>query len=154
MGQKHGFCSLFKNLVINFYWIWSIMEFYIICCVPTQMSYLWKFLFLRYRPKCSQPIRLQDFLTKHISRKNQWYSLNFCMLIQIYINQKLIRKFLDGRDQKWVWPVWPQDSKIGCIFRMNWWNELIFFRGDANSGKQKVISMIFGWAWSKMGVVI
>ena len=126
MGQKHGFFNLLKNLVINFYWIWSIMEIYITCCVPAQIPYLGKVLILRYRPKCFQPIRLQNFLINHISRTNQWNSLIFCMLIQIYINQKLIRKFLDGRDWKWVWPVWSQDSKIGCISRMNWWNELIF----------------------------
>ena len=33
---------------------------------------------------------------------------------------------MDGHGQKWVWPVWSQDSKIGSIVRMNWWNELIF----------------------------
>ena len=26
----------------------------------------------------------------------------------------------------WAWPVSPRDSKMGCIARMNWWNELIF----------------------------
>ena len=86
MGQKHGFFNLLENLVINFYWIWSIMEIYIICCVPAQIPYLGKFLFLRYGPKCSQPIRLQDFLINHISRANQWNSLIFYMLIWIHIN--------------------------------------------------------------------
>ena len=37
-------------------------------------------------------------------------------------------------------------------------NELMkwtdFLHDDANSGKQKVISMIFEWAWSEMGMVI
>ena len=86
MGQKQGFLNILKNFVINFYWICSIMKIYIICCVPAQIPYLGKFLFLRYGPKCSQPIRLQDFLINHISRTNQWNSLIFCMLIQIYIN--------------------------------------------------------------------
>ena len=76
-GSKTGVFNLFKNLVINFYWIWSIMEIYIIWCVPAQIPYLGKFLFLRYRPKCSHPIRLQDFLINHISRTNQWYNLFF-----------------------------------------------------------------------------
>ena len=66
------FFNLLENLVISFYWIWSIMTIYIICCVPAQIPYLWKFLFLRYQPKCSQPIRLQDFLINNISRTNQW----------------------------------------------------------------------------------
>ena len=43
-------------------------------------------MFLRYGPKCSQPLRLQDFLINHISRTNKWNSLICCMLIQIYIN--------------------------------------------------------------------
>ena len=38
------------------------MKIYIICCVPAQISYLGKFWILRYGPKCSKPIRLQDFL--------------------------------------------------------------------------------------------
>ena len=36
------------------------MKIYVICCVPAQIPYLGKILFLRYGPKCSQPIRLQD----------------------------------------------------------------------------------------------
>ena len=44
------------------------MKIYIIYCVPTEIPYLGKFLFLKYGPKCSQPIRLQDFLINHISR--------------------------------------------------------------------------------------
>ena len=43
-------------------------------------------LFLKYKPKCSQPIKLKDFLINHISRTNQWNSLNFWMLIQTQIN--------------------------------------------------------------------
>ena len=70
MSQKQGFLNLLKNMVINFYWICFIMKIYIICCVPGQIPYLEKFLFLKYGPKCSQPIRLQDFLINHISRTN------------------------------------------------------------------------------------
>ena len=33
MGQKQDFFNLLENLVINFYWIWYIMEIYIIFCV-------------------------------------------------------------------------------------------------------------------------
>ena len=38
----------------------------------------------------------------------------------------MIKNFLNWHDQKWVWSVWSWDSKIVCISRMNWWNELIF----------------------------
>ena len=111
--------NILKNFVINFYWICSIMKIYIICCVPAQIPYLGKFLFLRYGPKCSQPIRLRDFLISHISRMNQWNILIFWMLIQIHIK---VDQIIFG----WAWPVSPRDSKTGCIARMNWWNELIF----------------------------
>ena len=40
------------------------MKIYVIFCVPAQIPNMGKFLFLRYGPKCSQPIRLQGiFLT-------------------------------------------------------------------------------------------
>ena len=28
---------------------------------------------------------------------------------------KVDQNFLDGHGQKWMWPVWSQDSKIDCI---------------------------------------
>ena len=80
IGQKQGFLNLLKNLVIDFYWICSIMKTYIICCVPVQIPCLWEFFFVRYGPKCSQPTRLQDFLINHISRTNPWNSLFFSYL--------------------------------------------------------------------------
>ena len=39
MDQKQGFFNLLENLVINFYWIWSIVEIYIIYCVPAEIPY-------------------------------------------------------------------------------------------------------------------
>ena len=85
MDQKQVFLNLLKSFINNFYWICSIMKIYIICCVLVQVSYLGKFWFRRYGPKCSQPVRLQDFLINNISRTNQWNNLIFCMLIQIHI---------------------------------------------------------------------
>ena len=34
---------------------------FIICCVPAEILYLGKILFLRCRPKYSQPIKLHNF---------------------------------------------------------------------------------------------
>ena len=49
------------------------------------------------------------------------------MLIQIHINQKLIKKFGGGCGQKWgSQPVWLQDSKIDCIARVHRWSKQIF----------------------------
>ena len=55
-GPKIEFLNLKKNVVINFHLICSTMKIYIIFCVTAQILYLEKILFLRYRPKCSQPI--------------------------------------------------------------------------------------------------
>ena len=60
-------------------------------------------------------------------------------------------KFLDGYVQKWVWPVWPQDSKIDCISEMSRWNKLIF---SSLYKFRNVDSMISGWKWSKMAIKI
>ena len=37
-------------------------------------------------------------------------------------NEELIKIFLVGHGQKWVWPIWSWDSKIDSISRMNRWN--------------------------------
>ena len=87
-GQKRffEFIENFLNFTINLYWIRSIMKTYIFCSVPAQIPFLRKFWFMRFGPKCSQPIRLQEFLINHISRTNQWNSLSFYLLTQIDIN--------------------------------------------------------------------
>ena len=111
-AQNRVFFKILKHFVINFHWICYLMKLYIICCVFAQIPCLGKFWFLRYRPNCSQPIRLQDFLISYISRTNQWNCLILCMWIQIHMNEKFIKNFLDCCSQKWVWPVLSQDSKF------------------------------------------
>ena len=61
MVQNQGFLNLLKTFVLRKIYIQ---------CVSAQISYLGKFLFQEYQPKYSQPIRLQDVLTNHISRVN------------------------------------------------------------------------------------
>ena len=65
----------------------------------------------------------------------------------------LIKKFWDGRGQKWVWPVWSRGSKTNYLNNesMEWTD---FLHTGGNSGKLKVVLMIFGWAWSKIGMTI
>ena len=67
----------------------------------------------------------------------------------------MIKNLLGGHGQKWMWLVWSWDSKIDFISKMKRWNKLFFFfflHAVTNSGKLKVDSMIFDWAWSKMEV--
>ena len=54
------------------------MRIYIVCCFHAQVLYLGTFLFLRYGPKCSQPIRLQDDTNSHklkVDQKNVWLGM-------------------------------------------------------------------------------
>ena len=49
--------------------------------------------------------------------------------------------------------VWSQDFKIGCISRMNWWNELIFCTVVQIQESKKLFQWFLGvhgqkWAWS------
>ena len=60
-GPKIGFLNLKENLIINFHWICSVMNMFIICCVPAQILCLGKILFLRCRLKYSWPIKLHNF---------------------------------------------------------------------------------------------
>ena len=60
-GPNTGFFEFIGKFSYCF-WLWSIMKVYIICCILAKISYLAKIWFLRYRPKCSWPIRLQDFI--------------------------------------------------------------------------------------------
>ena len=64
-----------------------MIKVYIICYVPAQMSCLWKIWCLVYGPKCSWPIRLQDFqiaispeqsqLENYLFQMDEWSKLIF-----------------------------------------------------------------------------
>ena len=87
-GPKIWFFEFIEKFCHQFLLSYFIKKTYIICCVPAQTSCLGKCLFLRYGPKYSQPIRLQDFLINDISRTNQLNSLIICTLIQIHMNSQ------------------------------------------------------------------
>ena len=122
-GQKQVFLNLLKNLIINFNWSSSIMKTFIICCVPVEIPYLGKFLFLGYRPKCSQPIRLQDFLINHISRTNQWKVLWWYKLTYIKSWSKI---FWLGMARSGYGQFGYGTLKLTVYLENEWWNELIF----------------------------
>ena len=58
-----GFFECIDSQFFNFFSICTIMKAYItvIGVYLKKISYLRKFWFLRYHPKCSWPIRLRDF---------------------------------------------------------------------------------------------
>ena len=73
----------------------------------------------------------------------------FYMMVHDHKNENLIRNFLVGHGQKYVWPVWSWDSKIECISKMNRWNKSL--HAGTKSQNLTVDSMIFGcgqkWLW-------
>ena len=80
--------------------------------MPAQVPYLGKILFLRYRPKCSQPIRLQDFQMNYFSRINRSNSLIF---FHGDTNSQKLKdggKFLVGHGQKIDVANWSRDCKF------------------------------------------
>ena len=100
------FFNLLKNLVINFYWIRSIMKVYIICSVPAEIPYLGKFFSWD---------RAKMFSVNHIAG-----------FLKLFLQNKLIKNLLVGRGQKWVWQIWSWNSKIDVILRMNRRKKLLF----------------------------
>ena len=98
MGQKQGFLNLLKKFCTC-----SMMKIYIICYTPAQILYFEKFLFLRYRPKCSQTIRLQDFLMNRISIKDNCNCsgppLFKIQRVGCQSNQKLLHHYQHSKNQ-------------------------------------------------------
>ena len=105
----------FINLVCN------ESLYYCNSCMLEKISYLGKFWFLRYGPKCSLPIRLRDF---SINRR----TLNMAAFV-FYCDAKhsdtLLGSshvccclFLGGCGQKWAWPFRSWNSEICCISRV------------------------------------
>ena len=98
------------------------MKIYIICCVPAQISYLGKFLFLRYRPKCSQLIRLQDFWISFFSRTNWWIFWvsmirNGCGQSGVWtLNLTVSEQWPDGI--KWFFACWYKCMQIKRCLKM------------------------------------
>ena len=60
-----------------------------------------------------------------IWRINRWSKLNFCMLIQIHKNSKMIKCFMCRHGQKLVLPVWSWDSKM--TISQKWTNGINWF---------------------------
>ena len=67
---------------------------------------------------------ITGFLNHYISRTKQ--GKIFCHVNTNSWKLKVIEKYWDEHDQKWVWPLWSQDSKICCIIGGKQWNKLIY----------------------------
>ena len=66
------------------------MKTYIVIGISPWISYLAKFWFSRYRPKCCQPNKLQGSLKCNISRNKGMMKFIFCMQVNIKFFYKSI----------------------------------------------------------------
>ena len=64
-----GKFSFFLRSLFFISLVYNESLYYCNSCMLEQISYLGKFWFLRYGPKCSWPIRLQDFSINHRTLK-------------------------------------------------------------------------------------
>ena len=85
MGQKQGFLNLLKNLVINFYWICSIMKISIIFCALAEIPCFGKLFIPKIWSKIFSTNEIVGFFYRPYLQ-NKTKLLIFCMLIQIHIN--------------------------------------------------------------------
>ena len=87
MGQKQGFLNLFKNLVINFFWIWSVKKFYNICSIA-QIPCVGKIWFLNMGQNAlNQSDWSIDYFKLTISLQQNdekvWFFAYWCRFIEI-----------------------------------------------------------------------
>ena len=115
--QKVGLFKIYwKIQSLIFFWIWPIMKVYIICCVVTQIPYFGKIWFLRYGPKFSWSIRLQEY---YISRKKMMKKSDF-----LHVDTDSWKVEVDWIILGWAIVQMCVTLKIGCMSRRNEWNKL------------------------------
>ena len=153
MSQKQGFLNLLKDLVINFYWICSIMKTYIIYCVSPQIPYLGK-KFSEIWAKMLSDNQIAGFF-------NQPYLLNKSIKSPdfLHVDTSSHKSKVDPKFFGWTW------SKIGMVSLVTGlWNWLYpkewvngmnwYFTCWCKFGNAKKVISIFGWAWSEMCMAI
>ena len=96
MAQKQGFSHFLEKFVISFYCKYARMKDNIVTKFLVKTPYPAKFLFFNYGPKCSQPIRLQDFLYFNISKSIWRMKFIFCMQLDPHRNYILAILFFVG----------------------------------------------------------
>ena len=66
---------------------------------------------------------------------------------------KADQKLFGEHGQKWVCPVQSRGSRIDCASKTEQMEYIDFLYAGTNSGKLKVDSIVFWWAWSKIAEV-
>ena len=94
-GLRKGFFQFVKKFGINVYWIFTENLYYLLCS--------WKIFVPEIGTKIFWANQIAEFFNQAYLQTNQWNSLIFCMLIQIYI--KVDQNFLG-----WTW------SKMSVTF--------------------------------------
>ena len=140
--KNRDFLNLPKLFVSNFSMFCIYWKCLFSCSIRAQIPYLRKIWFLRYIPKCFQPIKWLDFQINRICRKKMidWF---FVCLYKFIKLKNWLKIFLVGDGQKWVWTLWLWQSKIGYILKLvsaNFYQIFIFSPNDTPS---KTIEIVF-----------
>ena len=129
-----------KSLIFDFFWIWSIIDIHIIYSIRAKIPYLGKICFRRYWPKCSWPIRLQDFWINYIPSL-KWLkmmaNLSIIKMIKKSLSLACWYKSKEIKIPGWSW------SKNVCDHSSHWALKLAFFQERINR-----INSFFAW-WHK-----
>ena len=120
-----------KNFVIHFFWIWPIMKVDIIhCCIFLYISHICeKFGSWDIGQNAIDQLDCKIFQSAiwaiFLGWNDElvWYFVCRYKFMDIEISLNNIWVCMV---KKWVWSLCSQESKIGCISRRNWWNQLIF----------------------------
>ena len=93
-----------------------IMKIYVNCWVPAQILYLGKIFFVRYRPNCSKPIRLQ--VLNQLFLQNKWMKQPHFLHVDANSNIESYSKNLWLCMVKiWVWLIQSLDSKLNVYLK-------------------------------------
>ena len=127
MGNRVFWNYEWKNLVIRFFWICSVMKVYTLA-VFLHKRHIWG---NSGSQVLSQNVLSQSACSIFISAIYPEQINEIAFLLYVDADSWKIKacwKFMGGHGQKWVRPRLSRNSKIGCISGMNGWNKLIFCR--------------------------
>ena len=131
---KHSpnFLDLVENLVSIFFLTFFVTRVNVVSCIPAQIPYFRKIQFLRYMPKCSQPIGFLDFTSPEQIGK-------IAQFLARYTNSwKLTKYFLSGHRQKIV-----AATQVWLYLKNELMEQTDILHADVNFRKLKVASVVF-----------
>ena len=150
--EIRGCFNLLENLVIIFFWIWSIAKVFINCSILAQMPYLRKIWYVGQNALGQSDFRIfkSTFSSEKIVEKAWFYACWYrFMEIKSWLKKILQSARPKMRVSTLVSRLWSHLAvSEEAIVGINW-----FLYDGTSSGKLKISLIIFGWRWSKMGEI-